>query len=233
MRWCPVPDLADELRRVADSAARAAQPLPVAEVMRLGDRRLRRRRSRDVLAAAVVAGVAVVAVLTGAVRGAATRPPGGRSAAAMPGGCTEHLTLTAPDGRMSVCVSYAYRPGGTIHVRGVEASFASASGQALPYFTFTFRNPATDAADYRFSTPIVYANAVRSHSTGPIMLGARNGMDNVHPGDVLDITLNALQASGQSGPYRYAVATLSLSLSRHGLRCPFMGQSWFDHTPTC
>jgi YVTN family beta-propeller protein len=36
-----VPDLNDELRHLADEAARQAQPLPVADVIRQGDRRYR------------------------------------------------------------------------------------------------------------------------------------------------------------------------------------------------
>src|SRR5262245_27481600 len=132
MRWCPVPDLSDELRRVAHEAARAARPLPVAAVMRLGDRRRRRRWSRNLLAAALAAAtVATIAVVT------AARAPGGQGGprpAAMPGGCTERVTLAAPDGRISGCVSYRY---GTqrLQVRSIDASFTTEAGFANPFFT--------------------------------------------------------------------------------------------------
>lgn len=216
---------------LADAAARGARSVPVAEVMRPGDRRRRRRRTLDnILAARVVSGVVVaVVVMTGTGCGDAMRPSATLSAATMPGDCTERLTLTAPDGRMSACASYRYGPSGNLQVRGVEASFVSASGYALPYFTFAFRNARSGMVDYQFSTPPVQANAARSYGTGSIMLGTRKGIRHVRIGDVLDITLNALD---QTGIY-YSVATLSLSLNRHGLQCPEMGTAWLGNTPQC
>ena len=148
----------------------------------------------------------------------------------MPGGCTEQVTLTAADGRVSGCVSYVYGPHGNIEVRAVEASFTSASGQAAPYFTFAFRSPATGKVDYQFATGMVQANAVRSHSTGPIMLGTSRGSRAVRPGELLDITVHAMDTTTARF---YSVAVISLSLNRHGLRCPMLGQSWSDNVPAC
>jgi len=56
-------DLGDELQRIASEAAQEARPLPVAQVMRLGGRRRRRRVARDALAAVAVAGAIVAGVL--------------------------------------------------------------------------------------------------------------------------------------------------------------------------
>lgn len=117
----------------------------------------------------------------------------------MPAGRTEQVTLTVPAGCVRASVNYLYREGDALQVRGVEASFTSASGYALPHFTFAFYNPAMGATDYQFSTPPVNANAARSHDTGPIMLGSRQGIRRAHRGDVLDITLNA--ADPQNGPW--------------------------------
>jgi hypothetical protein len=228
-----VPDLADELRRVADEAARDARPLPVAAVMALGDRRRRRRWSRSILATAVAAGtVAVIAVVASSN---ALGRPGGRGPSAMLGGCTERVTLAAADGRISGCVSYRFGSGG-LRIRSVEASFTAEAGFALPYFTFTFRNQATGTVDYQFSTPLVEGNAILSHNTGPILLSSRPEMRAVHRGDVLEITLK-YEDSG-SGVIDTG-ATLSLSLNPRGLFCPNLGQSYFGSSnggrgvPTC
>jgi hypothetical protein len=220
-------DLPDEVPPVA---AGDGLPLPVTQVVNQEGRRRKQRWARYALAALLVPGVVVAVAISTAAGRAPARELAGSLSAAMPGGCTEQLTLTASDGRMSGCVSYVYGPRGSVDVRGVEASFTSASGQTLPYFTFAFRNPASGKVDYQFATNTVYANAVKSHSTGPIMLGASQGIREVRPGDVLDITLHALETSGN---YRYAVATISLSLNRQGLRCPLLGHSWFDNTPAC
>jgi hypothetical protein len=217
-----VPDLADELQRVADEAARDARPLPVAAVMTLGERRRRRRWSRDILAAALAAGA--VAAITVVASASAPGKPGGPQPAAMPGGCTERVTLAAPDGRISGCVSYRYGPRG-LQVRSVDASFTAAAGLANPFFTFTFRNQATGAVDYQFSTLVVEGNTVRSHDTGPVLLGARPAMRAVHQSDVLEITLKDEDTTFHPGRFD-AVATLSLSLNPHGLLCPGLGNSW-------
>jgi hypothetical protein len=220
MRWCLVPDLADELRRVADEAARDARPMPAAAVMTLGDRRRRRRWSRNILAAALAAGtVAVIAVVAGT---SAPATPEGPKPAAAPGGCTERVTLAAADGRMSGCVSYQYLRHG-LYVRSVVVAFTAAAGFAMPQFTFTFRNQFTGTVDYQFSTPPVEGNAILSHSTGPILLGARPQMRAVHQADILQITLKYEAPDGRID----AVATLSLSLNPHGLLCPNLGQESF------
>jgi len=215
-----MPHLADELQRVADEAARYARPLPVAAVMTLGDRRRRRRWARNVLAGALAAGTAAAIIIVTSAR--APGGPGGPNPAAPPGGCTEQVTMAAPDGHVSGCVSYRYGPRG-LQVRSVAASFDATAGLANPFFTFTFRSQATGTVDYQFSAPLVPGNAVLSHSTGPIFLGLRPGMSAVHRGDVLEITLKDVDThSGRLA----AVATLSLSLNPHGLLCPDLGRSW-------
>ena len=83
-----MPDLKDELRQLADDAARQARPLPVADVIPEGDRRHRRtitprRRERArasgrrwpgwaaplAAAAAVIAVIAVAVTVSGAIHG--------------------------------------------------------------------------------------------------------------------------------------------------------------------
>jgi hypothetical protein len=171
-------------------------------------RGLQRRWSRSILAAAVAAATVAAVVLLAGAR--APGGPGGPLPAAMSGGCTERVTLAAADG---------------LQVHSVDASFATAAGLANPFFTFAFRNQATGAVDYQFSTPPVWANTVRSHSTGPILLGARPAMRAVHQGDVLEITLKDQDTSLRPGRFD-AVAMLSLSLNPQGLLCPGLGNSW-------
>ncbi|HKD88281.1 MAG TPA: hypothetical protein VKB62_07080, partial [Streptosporangiaceae bacterium] len=62
-----MPELDDELRRLADQAAAAAQPKAGAEVIRLGDRRRRRRIVRNWSAGVVTTAVIVGGVLAGGV----------------------------------------------------------------------------------------------------------------------------------------------------------------------
>lgn len=210
-----MPDVADELRRVAGDAARDARPLPIAAVIALGDRRRRRRWSRSILAGAVAVGtVAAIAVVASARTSASL---GGPQPAATPAGCTERVALTAVDGRISGCVSYQYGPRG-LRVHSVAASFTASAGFDVPNFTFMFRDQTTGKVVYQFATAPVDADAVRSYSTGPILLGARPGMRAVHRGDVLQITLRYEANDGRVDE----VATLSLSLNRHGLLCPGM-----------
>jgi hypothetical protein len=128
------------------------------------------------------------------------------------------VTVVAPDGRLVGCVSYQAGPGG-LHVRWVAAAFNAKVGFDVPDFAFTFRNRTTGAVDYRFTSPIVDQNAVRSHSTGRILIGHRPGARAIHRGDVLEVTLRYENNQGLVRP----VAALSVSLNRHGLLCPSLG----------
>jgi hypothetical protein len=60
-----MPELDDELRRIAGQGEAGARPLSAAEVMRLGDRRRSRAVIRDCAIAAAAAVVIVIAVLAG------------------------------------------------------------------------------------------------------------------------------------------------------------------------
>lgn len=89
-----MPDLEDELHRLAGQAAREAWPLAPAEVIRRGNRRRRRRMTRNAAAAVTVAGaVAAGVVLSGTTGGGHTLPerpashsraPASRSASPVP-----------------------------------------------------------------------------------------------------------------------------------------------------
>jgi hypothetical protein len=151
--------------------------------------------------------------------------------AALPSSCHERATLTAPDGQVSGCVSYRYGPRDQLHIRGVAAAFTAKAGFADPNFVFTFRNLKTGAVDYRFSGPIIEANAVRSHSTGLILRDHRPGLRAVPRGDVLEVTLQYENSTGLITP----VATVSLSLNRGGLLCPDLGNDpqTFNGVPIC
>ena len=214
-------DLAHELRQAAESAALDARPRPAAEVMRKGDRRRWRRRSRNIVAGLLTAG-AVVAALT-VLAGISSPVPGGRGAAAMSGDCTERASLSVARGQLAGCVSYRYVSGGLVQVRGVEALFRSAYGYAMPYFSFAFRDPATGRVDYQFATKAVEANAAQSHDTGRITLNEHPGMRRLPADDLLEITLHGYNRQGVA-PLYYTVATLVVSLNQRGMRCPENGR---------
>jgi hypothetical protein len=70
-----MPDLGDELRRLAEQAGRETRPLPPDEVMRRGNCRRRGRIVRDAAAVVTVAGaVAAGVVLSGITGGGHTVP---------------------------------------------------------------------------------------------------------------------------------------------------------------
>jgi hypothetical protein len=80
-----MPELGDELRRLADQGAREAQPMIPAEVMHHGDGQRRRRVLRDGFAAIAVAGAVTAAVASATSAG-------------------QHATLRRPDTRPSTLV---------------------------------------------------------------------------------------------------------------------------------
>ena len=69
-----MPELGDELRRLADEGAQEAQPMAPAEVMRVGDRRRRRRALRDGFAAVGATGAVVAGIVSGTSPGPHTIP---------------------------------------------------------------------------------------------------------------------------------------------------------------
>ncbi len=81
-----MPELGDELRRLAAEGAREAQPMAPAKIMRDGDRRRRRRVLRDGCAAVAVTGAVVAVISSGTLAGphATTRPPETRSSILAP-----------------------------------------------------------------------------------------------------------------------------------------------------
>jgi hypothetical protein len=164
------------------------------------------------------AGLAALAILVaGCSSSGSARPP--RTTAhvtALRSSCTEQITLASPAGQMHGCVHYSYAHG-LLKVTAASAAYASSSGYDLPYFTFTFREPASAVIDYKFSTPVVDAENVLSHSTGLIDL-ARTG--EIHADDSLQITLRATSAS--SGEV-VQMASVTLTLYPRGLRCPDLG----------
>jgi hypothetical protein len=64
-----MPELGDELRRLADEGAQEARPMAPAEVMRYGDRRRRRRALRDGFAAVGATGAVVAGIVSGTSAG--------------------------------------------------------------------------------------------------------------------------------------------------------------------
>jgi hypothetical protein len=152
-----VPDLKDELRQLADDAARQARPLAVADVIREGDRRHRRtiiarrrggprspglaplarpgrRRPGWVAplaaAAAVTAVIAVVATVPGAIdgSGSAGHP---RAASAV---STVYVTIFGPpagrDGLIPISTATS-KPGKPIRIRGMSGVAITPDGRTI------------------------------------------------------------------------------------------------------
>jgi hypothetical protein len=142
--------------------------------------------------------------------------------------CTETSTLATPTGQMRACVDYSYA-GGRLKVTATAASYASNSGYDLPYFTFTFRNPSSAAVDYQFSSPVYEYENVFSHYTGLIELPRTSNARDIHPGDVLEVSLRAIDAHTGSV---VQMASVALTLYPGGLLCPALGTSNSDNEST-
>jgi hypothetical protein len=113
-----MPDLTDELRALADGAARRAEPPPVAEMIRRGGQRARLRRSLGGLSAAAVA-VAVVLAVTALLpsRPAPASAPGVQLAA--------WTVIRQADGTVAVTIRELRDPAGLqrrLRADGVPAS---------------------------------------------------------------------------------------------------------------
>jgi DNA-binding beta-propeller fold protein YncE len=152
-----VSDLKDELRQLADDAARQARPLAVADVIRQGDRRHRRtiiprrrgsprapglaRRPRPVrrwpgwvaplaAAAAVTAVLAVVATVRGAIHGSGSA--GHRPAASTV--YTVYVAIFGPpadrDGLVPISTA-TNTPSKPIHVRGMSGVAITPDGKTI------------------------------------------------------------------------------------------------------
>ncbi|HTX84286.1 MAG TPA: hypothetical protein VME44_19040 [Streptosporangiaceae bacterium] len=170
------------------------------------------------LAGAVVA--AMCAAATGCSSSGRAAPPKAASLASVSwDACTEQVTLTSRVGQMRACVDYHYAHG-RLKVLATAASYASSSGYDLPNFTFAFRDPSRAVIEYKFSSAVVQANGVFSHNTGLIDLGKRAERRDIQAGDVLQVSLWAINAgSGR----RDQMASVALTLYPRGLFCPDMG----------
>jgi hypothetical protein len=172
------------------------------------------------LAGAVVA--ALAAVLAGCnSSGPAGSPRITADVTAIGRSCTEQVTLATATGQMRACVDYTYTYG-RLNVIGAGASYASSSGYDLPYFSFAFRDPSSSTIGYKFSSPVVHAENVFSHNTGLITLAKATVGTDIHPGDVLQISL---WATGAASGQVIQMASVTLTLYPRGLWCPDLGMN--------
>ena len=99
----------------------------------------------------------------------------------------------------------------------VAASFRAPSSYPNPYFSFTFWNPGTKETEFQFATPEFENNFTFSHSTRLIRLARQPLSRRVPSGDVLRVSLHAVNTRLAS---LYLVASVSLTLNKNGLKCP-------------
>ncbi len=130
--------------------------------------------------------------------------------------CTEQVTLATRTGQMRACVVYSYSDGQP-RVASVGASYSANNGYDLPYFTFVFRQPSGAVIDYQYASPVFHAENVYSRNTGLIHLSTTA---DIHAGDVLQVSLRAIEAS--SGQVEQ-MASVTLTLYPQGLSCPALG----------
>jgi hypothetical protein len=203
-----MPDLASELRRMTEDAAMEARPLPVAEVIRRGNRRRARAIGGAVLAVCSAATIGVIIALTGGpqVVQRPSQPVRGTD------GGTLTSTVVGPDGRVTIWVRYVPAGGGRVTADAVRASFSYQDGYANPFFRFVFRDQATGAADQSFASPHDYQNDATSLLTKWIPLPA-TGPHTFASGEVLTVALRVQSVSDSPGRI-FTVNEVGVVLSR-------------------
>lgn len=128
-------ELGDELRRVAREAAGRAWPLPVADVIRRGDRRRRRAVAWRSAGGMSVAGIAAAVIFTGAAGSAPARPA---ASGAARGVTTLTETTSSAAGTMTVQVKYVKPRRGKITPLSVTFSGTSKVAVKRPAEVFVF-----------------------------------------------------------------------------------------------
>jgi hypothetical protein len=190
-----MPDLASELRRITEDADAPTRALPVAEVIRRGNRRRSRAIGGAAAAACLTVTIGGAVVLTGGAQ-VAQRPSQPVHAADVG---TLTSTATGPDGRMTIWARYVPAAGGQVTVEAVRASFTYKHGYANPYFKFAFRNPRTGKIDQNLASPLDQRNDATSLVTGWITLSDAAGSHTFADGEVLTAGLRVESVSDSPG----------------------------------
>src|SRR5215467_7414513 len=205
----PDPTMAGEMAEAyADTAVRAL----VSDM--LDSRERYRAAAEAAFFGAVAAALIAMMVLPGCSSGGGSSQHALRSTSW--GRCTERAMLSSASGHIGACVDYQYKQG-HIDVSSVAASFRSSSSYPNPYFSFTFLNPDTKEVDFQFVTPEVPNNFTFSHSTRLINLARHPRARKVPSGDVLRVSLHAVNTRKASV---YEVVSVSLTLNKKGFQCP-------------
>lgn len=121
-----MPDLFDELRRLADEAAQKARPLPAPDLLRRGDRRRRRTLVQRSAGGVVVAGLLATGVL------AATTGSAGPASTVRSG------SVAGKAGSLTITVRYQQRPHERLAIRSVTVSGNCPHAVSDPLVTVVF-----------------------------------------------------------------------------------------------
>jgi hypothetical protein len=179
------------------------------------------RRVRGVLIATglILAGAAITAAIM--VGLGFRRGPSDGTFVSAGGPCTLAGTTTARGGKVSICVLYSVSATGQVRVRLVRASYRSASGYDIPRFTVTLSNGATGNLDDRLFGPDDDADGARSYSSQFTAFRGPGADGSFALGETMVVTLTV--ASFAERPYRLALASVPLVLSRPAFPCPDPG----------
>jgi hypothetical protein len=142
-----MPDLSDELRRVAADAASRATPAALADVIRRGNRRRRRVIGQRVAGGLSVLGLSAAVLVTGAVHGPAG--PASPSAGARVTALTE--TTSSVAGKMTIQVRYrpAARHGIGSRLLSITYSGSSDASARHPVLVFMLTEPLNGACSVK------------------------------------------------------------------------------------
>jgi hypothetical protein len=131
-----MPDLTDELRRVAADAASGAVPEAITEVIRRGDRRRRRAIAQRSAGGLSALGFSAVLLITGIAHHAAT-PTSPTAAAA--GVTTLTETTSSAAGTLTIQVRYRSVPSGWARLLSVTYSGSAHASVPRPALVLTLR----------------------------------------------------------------------------------------------
>jgi len=194
----------------------------------------KRKRTRAIFAAAglILGGVAIAAAI---MVGLGFRPgPSYGTFVSAGGRCTLTGTTTTRGGTVSICARYSVSATGQVRIRSVRAAYSSRSGYTIPRFTVTLTNGVTGILDDRLSGRDDDTDGIRSYSTQFTAIRGPGAHGSFASGETMVVTLTVTEYNA-ARPYRLALASVPLVLSRPAFPCPdpATGGSGDENIPLC
>jgi hypothetical protein len=174
-----MPDLTDELRRLAADAASRATPAAITDVIRRGNRRRRRTMAQRSAGGLSVLGLSAAVLITGA----AHQPAAPASPTAAAGVTTLTETTSSATGTMTIRVRYRSVPSGWARLLSITYSGSARASAPRPALVLTLRPLSSAPARrlYGVSVAIRLSQSELGHFTGSVPLRLLRQLDKGKP----------------------------------------------------